>query len=88
MASSDEPKNKKTVEEDLRDINADLEDVKEPVPEALDLLDRDPTEMNEFVKVSDDPGVMMANQSIYYLLYFKQLDLKPIKMFPQGLFDL
>ena len=54
MASSDEPKNKKTVEEDLRDINADLEDVKEPVPEALDLLDRDPTEMNEFVKVSDD----------------------------------
>ena len=51
MASSDAG-NKKTIEEDLRDINADLEDVKEPVPEALDLLDRDPTEMNEFVKVS------------------------------------
>lgn len=37
---------------ELSQINADLEQVKEPVPQELDLDDRDPTEMNEFVKVS------------------------------------
>ena len=36
---------------DFAQINADLEQVKEPIPQALDLDDRDPTEMNEFVKV-------------------------------------
>ncbi|XP_072026422.1 caveolin-1-like isoform X1 [Amphiura filiformis] len=45
-------KSEKDLATDLKNINADLEQVKEPVPAELDLEDRDPTEMNEFVKVS------------------------------------
>ena len=51
MASDSPHGSEKNLATDLKNINADLEQVKEDVPRELDLDDRDPTEMNEFVKV-------------------------------------